>query len=399
MQMSLAANMNKGLMIIASYNTFRDGSGGRITSQGSSSTAPSLRVRPRADDELRRRQSGQYSGGYHSIRRVDHSPRWTGRTRVRICVTAKHRYPAGGTGPSGGHVFDLLVRGLAESGHEVFYRPQLGAAAPLPPGVGSSSSPCGMSRSSIAAATKMCTARRNAAGSPGSHLPCRSVDDLGPGPKRGDRATGFTSSQTLARTYGSDRFVRTASIRASSYFRSDQGRLSALHLDVAIRQAEGAGHRPCAVAARRVFAWWSPAPATTTKSSLASQRQCGRPVWSSWVRWSASRRPSCSPDARALLFPTELNEGFGLVLAEAMVSGTPVICSDNGACPEIVTPDVGFVCCHAKETIAGTARLDEIRPRGLPREGIPRFPLPADGGGLRHASTEKRNRLHEGTRR
>ena len=27
MQMSLAANMNKGLLIIASYNTFRDGSG------------------------------------------------------------------------------------------------------------------------------------------------------------------------------------------------------------------------------------------------------------------------------------------------------------------------------------------------------------------------------------
>ena len=54
---------------------------------------------------------------------------------MRICVTAKHRYPAGGTGPSGGHIFDLLVRGLAELGHEVFYRPQLGAAAPLPPGV------------------------------------------------------------------------------------------------------------------------------------------------------------------------------------------------------------------------------------------------------------------------
>src|SRR5262249_54001112 len=74
--------------------------------------------------------------------------------------------------------------------------------------------------------------------------------------------------------------------------------------------------------------------------------------------------------ARALLFPTELNEGFGLVLAEAMVSGTPVICSNNGACPEIVTPDVGFVCATDGDYLRALTRLDEIRPEACREKAL-----------------------------
>lgn len=31
------------------------------------------------------------------------------------------------------------------------------------------------------------------------------------------------------------------------------------------------------------------------------------------------------------------------------MSGTPIIASTNGSCPELVTPDVGFVCENEKE--------------------------------------------------
>jgi glycosyltransferase involved in cell wall biosynthesis len=48
--------------------------------------------------------------------------------------------------------------------------------------------------------------------------------------------------------------------------------------------------------------------------------------------------------ARALLLPSRLNEAGPLAIAEALMSGTPVIASDRGACPEMVSADVGFIC-------------------------------------------------------
>ena len=49
-------------------------------------------------------------------------------------------------------------------------------------------------------------------------------------------------------------------------------------------------------------------------------------------------------DARALLFPIEWDEPFGLVMIEAMASGTPVIGLRRASVPEVVDPGVtGFV--------------------------------------------------------
>lgn len=64
--------------------------------------------------------------------------------------------------------------------------------------------------------------------------------------------------------------------------------------------------------------------------------------------------------AQALLFPTRVNEAFGLVMAEALISGTPVICSDRGACPEIISPDVGFVCRDFEEYVEAIKRIESI---------------------------------------
>lgn len=64
--------------------------------------------------------------------------------------------------------------------------------------------------------------------------------------------------------------------------------------------------------------------------------------------------------AQALLFPTKVNEAFGLVMAEALISGTPVICSDKGACPEIVSPDVGFVCRELEEYAEAIKVIENI---------------------------------------
>jgi glycosyltransferase involved in cell wall biosynthesis len=48
-------------------------------------------------------------------------------------------------------------------------------------------------------------------------------------------------------------------------------------------------------------------------------------------------------EASALLFPVIWDEPFGLVLIEAMLSGTPIVGSRRGSIPEIVGPDAGMV--------------------------------------------------------
>jgi glycosyltransferase involved in cell wall biosynthesis len=65
--------------------------------------------------------------------------------------------------------------------------------------------------------------------------------------------------------------------------------------------------------------------------------------------------------ARALLFPIQWEEPFGLAMVEAMVSGTPVIASPRGAAPEIVESGVtGFLAANADEMVAAYGRLKEI---------------------------------------
>ena len=45
------------------------------------------------------------------------------------------------------------------------------------------------------------------------------------------------------------------------------------------------------------------------------------------------------------------------------MSGTPVICSDRGACPEVITPDVGFVCKDYEDYVEAVHRISDVSPR------------------------------------
>ncbi|HEU5459658.1 MAG TPA: glycosyltransferase [Pyrinomonadaceae bacterium] len=67
--------------------------------------------------------------------------------------------------------------------------------------------------------------------------------------------------------------------------------------------------------------------------------------------------------AKGFLFPTKLDEAFGLGMVEALMSGTPVICSDRGACPEVITPDVGFACSNEDQYVAAIEKIGEIDAR------------------------------------
>ncbi|MCX8072113.1 MAG: glycosyltransferase [Candidatus Binatia bacterium] len=78
-------------------------------------------------------------------------------------------------------------------------------------------------------------------------------------------------------------------------------------------------------------------------------------------------------NARALLFPIRWEEPFGLAVIEALVSGTPVITAPLGAMPEIVTPNVGFLCGSFDEFCRAIARVEELAPHACRQRVLDHF--------------------------
>jgi glycosyltransferase involved in cell wall biosynthesis len=65
--------------------------------------------------------------------------------------------------------------------------------------------------------------------------------------------------------------------------------------------------------------------------------------------------------ARALLFPIDWPEPFGLVLIEALACGTPVIAFGHGSVPEIIEDGhTGFIVENVDEAVRAVARLPQI---------------------------------------
>ena len=69
-------------------------------------------------------------------------------------------------------------------------------------------------------------------------------------------------------------------------------------------------------------------------------------------------------EAAALLMPIDWEEPFGIVMAEALACGTPVIAFKRGSVPDIVRDGVnGFACATVEEAAAAVGRLGEIDRR------------------------------------
>jgi glycosyltransferase involved in cell wall biosynthesis len=81
--------------------------------------------------------------------------------------------------------------------------------------------------------------------------------------------------------------------------------------------------------------------------------------------------------ARAVLFPIDWDEPFGLVMTEAMASGTPVIATPRGAAPEVVVDGVtGFIVPvedYPQAAAEALTRLDDIDPAACRRHVEERF--------------------------
>jgi glycosyltransferase involved in cell wall biosynthesis len=81
--------------------------------------------------------------------------------------------------------------------------------------------------------------------------------------------------------------------------------------------------------------------------------------------------------ARAVLFPIDWAEPFGLVMTEAMACGTPVIATPRGAAPEVVTDgETGFIVPvegYADRAAEALTRVGEIDPAACRSQVEARF--------------------------
>ena len=70
--------------------------------------------------------------------------------------------------------------------------------------------------------------------------------------------------------------------------------------------------------------------------------------------------------ARALLFPIQWPEPFGLVMTEAMACGTPVVAWRNGSVPEVVVDgETGFIVSSVEEMATAVDRVHELDPQTM----------------------------------
>jgi glycosyltransferase involved in cell wall biosynthesis len=65
--------------------------------------------------------------------------------------------------------------------------------------------------------------------------------------------------------------------------------------------------------------------------------------------------------ARALLFPIDWPEPFGLVMIEALACGTPVVAYQHGSVPEVLDDGVtGFIVSNLEEAVAAARRIPQL---------------------------------------
>lgn len=102
-----------------------------------------------------------------------------------------------------------------------------------------------------------------------------------------------------------------------------------------------------------------------------------RLVWRPGVRYvgrvGGDRKARLLSGARALVAPIQWEEPFGLVVVEALVSGTPVVGTPRGAFPELVTPAVGALAETVDELVAALDRYREWSPERCRAHVLERF--------------------------
>jgi glycosyltransferase involved in cell wall biosynthesis len=104
------------------------------------------------------------------------------------------------------------------------------------------------------------------------------------------------------------------------------------------------------------------------------------------VRWienvAGKEKAQLLARAKAMLFPIQWEEPFGIAMVEAMASGTPVLATKRGAAVEVVEDGVtGFLADDVEGLVEAYGKLGEIDPRRCSERAHERFgPAPMAEG-------------------
>ncbi|HYH08127.1 MAG TPA: glycosyltransferase [Thermoanaerobaculia bacterium] len=286
---------------------------------------------------------------------------------MRILLASDHRYPArifplNGKARASARILDLTMQGLAELGHEVFYELEDGFEHDLPAGA---------------------TGLR-----PGKRPAVDVVHDQLLGPYvHGDviglpwvrtchsdlMARGWDTSRLqvndnwifvsrwLAARYGSTRAVHLG-IDPNEYVYSETKEDYILFVASLDRAWEKGIDIALALCEKLGFELRIAGAAANPQRDQEVREACRGKNVKLLGEVFGREKAELWAGAKALLFPTQFNEAFGTSTAEALMCGTPVISSDRGAMPEVISPDVGFICSTLDDYEHALQRIDTIAP-------------------------------------
>jgi glycosyltransferase involved in cell wall biosynthesis len=302
---------------------------------------------------------------------------------MRILLASPHRYPASGKhgsglhpkeypSGSGYHLHDLLAKGLAEDGHDVFYYCGSGGDLPLPSAINLVPAPISevdLCHSPICHDEGFAKSIQSFAAERGK--PCLLSCHMWEASRVAAPNWVFVS-HSLARAYGAKRVVLNGidpndlsfSEAKEDYFLfiGAMDRATDKGLDQALSLSRSKGFKLVVAGTGLNY---------ETIRHVAELCRAAGAEYLGDVR--GARKAELLAGARAVLFPSRLNEGCPLIILEAMVSGTPVISSRGGGTVEIVTAETGILCGTEDEWGAAIDRLSAISPKRCREIALERY--------------------------
>jgi glycosyltransferase involved in cell wall biosynthesis len=289
--------------------------------------------------------------------------------KLKILLSCNHIYPAAkpkGTGTattnypsgSGNHQHDLLAKGLAEKGHEVLYHIQHDPTVIAPAGitfVNHFVEGVDLVHVMSRVDDKLVIHYQQ------QNIPILATNHL----YKADEKPPFKwvhVSKTLADLYHEKQYVWCGldpadylfSIHKQDYFLfiSDMSRHQEKGLDIALELSKKRNLKLVVAGSSR------------NQNDIDKVKSLCNTYNATYVGdVRGKQKAELLANACAVISPSRLPESFGITLAEALFSGTPVICSNVGAYGEITTPEVGFVCNNDMEYLHAVDHIQNIDPK------------------------------------